>query len=60
MKNQKRIFLAFLIIILCAASDQLTKNIVRSELPRTTSITLAKGMVTLDYVENRGGVFAFE
>lgn len=60
MKSQTRIFLIFLVIILCAGSDQLTKGIVRSGLPKTTSLTLMNGMLSLDYVENRGGVFAFE
>jgi lipoprotein signal peptidase len=60
MKSQKRIFLVFFIIILCIGADQLTKQIVRSDLPRTKRLTLVKGMLSLDYVENKGGVFAFE
>jgi lipoprotein signal peptidase len=60
MKSQKRIFLVFFIIILCIGADQLTKQIVRSDLPRTKRLTLVKGMLSLDYVENKGGVFALE
>ena len=60
MKSQKRIFLIFFIIILCIGADRLTKEIVRSDLPRTKPLTLVKGMLTLDYVENKGGVFALE
>jgi lipoprotein signal peptidase len=60
MKSQKRIFLIFCIVILCIGADRLTKEIVRSDLPRTKPLTLVKGMLSLDYVENKGGVFAFE
>ena len=60
MKSQKRIFLIFLIIILCIGADRLTKDIVRSDLQRTKPLTLVKGMLSLDYVENKGGVFALE
>jgi lipoprotein signal peptidase len=60
MKNQKRIFLIFFIIILSIGADRLTKEIVRSDLPRTKPLTLVQGMLSLDYVENKGGVFALE
>jgi len=60
MKSKKRILLIFLVILLCTASDQLTKKMVRSSLSRTTPLTLINGMVSLDYAENKGGVFAFE
>jgi lipoprotein signal peptidase len=60
MKSQKRIFFIFCIVILCIGADRITKEIVRSDLPRTKPLTLVKGMLSLDYVENRGGVFAFE
>jgi len=60
MKSQKRIFLIFFIIILCIGVDQLTKEIVRSDLPRTKPLTLVEGILSLDYVENKGGVFALE
>ncbi len=55
-----RIFLIFFIIILCIGADRLTKEIVRSDLPRTKPLTLVQGMLSLDYVENKGGVFALE
>ena len=55
-----RIFLIFFFIILCIGADRLTKEIVGSDLPRTKPLTLVKGMLSLDYVENKGGVFAFE
>jgi lipoprotein signal peptidase len=60
MKNQMRIFLIFFFIILCIGADRLTKEIVRSDLPRTKPLTLVQGMLSLDYVENKGGVFALE
>lgn len=60
MRTQKRSFLIFFIIILCFGVDQLTKEIVRSDLPRTKPLTLVKGMLSLDYVENKGAVFALE
>jgi lipoprotein signal peptidase len=60
MKSRTRIFLVVLIMVLCIGSDQLTKEIIRSTLPRTKPITLVKGMLSLDYVENKGGVFALE
>lgn len=55
-----RIFLILFIIILCIGADRLTKEIVRSDLPRTKPLTLVQGMLSLDYVENKGGVFALE
>lgn len=60
MKKRKRIVLILFILILCIASDQITKKIVRSDLPRTKPLTLVSGMLSLDYVDNKGGVFAFE
>ena len=60
MKSQKRIFLIFFVIILCIGADRLTKEIVRSDLPRTKPLTLVAGILSLDYVENKGGVFALE
>jgi signal peptidase II len=60
MKSQKRIFLIFFMIILSIGADRLTKEIVRSDLPGTKPLTLLKGMLTLDYVENKGGVFTLE
>ena len=60
MKTQTRIFLIVLIMVFCIGSDQLTKQIIRSDLPRTKPLTLVKGMLSLDYVENKGGVFALE
>lgn len=60
MKSAKKILFVYLIIILCIGADQLTKQIVRSDLPKTKSIVLVKGILNLDYADNRGGVFAFE
>ena len=60
MKSQNRIFLIVFIIVLCVGTDQLTKEIIRSNLPRAKPLTLVKGMLSLDYVENKGGVFALE
>jgi lipoprotein signal peptidase len=60
MKSRNRILLIVLTIVLCVGADQLTKQIIRSDLPRAKPLTLVKGMLSLDYVENKGGVFAFE
>ncbi len=60
MESRKKIFLILLTIMLCVGCDQITKEIVKSHLPRTKPLTLVKGMLSLDYVENKGGVFAFE
>ncbi len=60
MKSAKKTLFVFLIIFLCIGADQLTKKIVRSDLPRTRPIVLVKGLLKLDYADNRGGVFVFE
>ncbi len=60
MKRWKRTLFVLLIVFLCIGADQITKQIVRSDLPKTKPIVLCKGMVKLDYTDNRGGVFAFE
>jgi len=60
MKSKNRILLIVLMIAICVGADQLTKEIIRSNLPRTKSLTLVKGMLSFDYVENKGGVFALE
>jgi len=60
MKSKNKIFLIVLTIILCVGADQFTKEIIRSNLPRTKPLTLVQGMLSLDYVENKGGVFALE
>ncbi len=60
MKNPKKILLIFSILLLCIVSDQITKNIVRSDLPRTKPLILVNGILSLNYVDNKGGVFASE
>ena len=60
MKSSKKILLILFTIILCTGIDQFTKQIVKSHLPRTKLLTLAGGMLTLNYSENKGGVFALE
>ena len=60
MESRTRIFLIVVIMVLCIGSDQLTKEIIRSNLPRTKPTKLVSGMLNLDYVENKGGVFALE
>ena len=52
--------MVYLIILLCIGADQLTKLIVRSDLPKTTPTVLVRGVLKLDYADNRGGVFTFE
>ncbi len=60
MNNRKKIILVLFTIIFCIGSDQITKEIVRSHLPGTKPLTLFKGMLRLDYLENKGAVFALE
>ncbi len=60
MAHTKRIFLVVFILILSIASDQITKEIARSHLPRTKVYSVAGGMLKLDYTENKGAVFSFE
>ncbi len=60
MKGRKKFFFILFTIIVCIVSDQITKEIIKSQLPRTKPLTLARGMLSLDYVENKGGVFAME
>jgi signal peptidase II len=60
MTSGKRTLFIFLIILLCICADQLTKQIVRTDLPKTRPIVLVKGVLKLDYTDNRGGVFIFE
>jgi lipoprotein signal peptidase len=60
MKTRKKVFLILFTILLCVGCDQITKEMVKSHLPRTRPLTLVKGMLSLDYVENKGGVFALE
>ncbi len=60
MKRAKRVLFAYMIILLCIGADQLTKQIVRVDMPKTKSIVLITGVLKLDYADNRGGVFAFE
>jgi len=60
METRTRIFLIVVIMVLCIGSDQITKEIIRSNLPRAKPIKLVNGILSLDYVENKGGVFALE
>ena len=60
MTNKKRIFLVLFSLILCIGADQVTKEIARSLLPRTKPLSVAGGVLKLDYTENKGAVFSFE
>lgn len=60
MESRKRIFVVFFSIFLCIACDQLTKETARPDQSATKSIGVVKGILSLDYVVNKGGVFAFE
>lgn len=60
MISGKKTLLIFSIILLCICVDQLTKTIVSSDLPKTRPIVVVKGVLKLDYTDNRGGVFFFE
>lgn len=59
MIGRKILFILFT-IVLCIGCDQITKDMVKAHLPRTRPLVLMKGVLSLDYVENKGGVFALE
>ncbi len=60
MANRKRILLVLFTILLCIGADQITKDLVKSHLPRTRPLAFAGAALKLDYSENKGAVFAFE
>jgi len=60
MTRRNRIILVLLTILLCVSSDQITKEIARSHLPKTKTFSLAADTLRLDYVENRGAILSFE
>lgn len=55
-----RILLAVLLVALCIAADQATKEVARSRLPKNKVLSFAGGMLKFDYSENKGAVFSFE
>ncbi|MHC1744765.1 MAG: signal peptidase II [Syntrophobacteraceae bacterium] len=60
MKKRRRILLVLFTILLCMASDQYTKVLARSHLPKNKAISFAKDTFRFDYLENKGGVLSFE
>ncbi len=60
MANRTRVFLVLFTIVLCVGADQISKEFVKSHLPKTKPMHFASGMLKLDYSENKGGVFSFE
>jgi signal peptidase II len=60
MTRRKRILLVLLLVVVCVGCDQVTKEIARSHLPKTKTLSYAGDMLRLDYTENRGGVLSFE
>jgi signal peptidase II len=60
MTRWKRTILVLLTIFLCVISDQITKEIARSHLPKTKTLSFAGDTLRLDYVENRGAILSFE
>ncbi len=60
MEKGKRAFLVLLTLVVCIMSDQLSKDLVKSHLPRKKPLVIAGGMLKLDYSENKGAVFSFE
>jgi signal peptidase II len=60
VKSHRRIILVLFTLILCIGSDQITKEIAGSHLPGMKPLALVRGMLRLDYVENKGAVFAPE
>jgi signal peptidase II len=60
MSRRKKLILVMSLVVLCVVCDQVTKEIVKSYLPRTKTLSFAGDMLRLDYTENRGGVLSFE
>ena len=60
MTRRKRFILVLFLIVACVGCDQVTKEIARSHLPKTKTLSYAGDMLRLDYTENRGGVLSFE
>lgn len=56
--NKKRAFAMGLFMAAAVAADQLTKAIVRAEIPRGTAVPVLPGVVQLTYVENVGAAFS--
>lgn len=60
MMKRKRMVLVLLALILSIGCDQITKDIVKTHLPKTTVVHVAGSMLSLDYHENEGAEFSFE
>ncbi len=60
MEKGRRAFLVLFAIIACILCDQLSKDLVKSHLPRKKPLVIAAGVLKLDYSENKGAVFSFE
>ncbi len=60
MEKGRRAFLVLFTIIVCIMCDQLSKDLVKSHLPRKKPLVVAGGVLKLDYSENKGGVFSVE
>lgn len=56
--NKKRAFAMGLFMAAAVAADQLTKAIVRAEIPRGTAVPVLPGVVQLTHVENVGAAFS--
>ena len=60
MAKRKRIFVVLFTLLLSIGCDQITKDIVKSHLPKTKVLHVAGKMLSLDYHENKGAEFSFE
>ena len=56
--NKKRAFALSLFLAFVVAADQLTKALVRAEIPYGTAVPVLPGVVQLTHVENTGAAFS--
>jgi len=60
MTKRKRIFVVLFTLLSVIGGDQITKDIVKSQLPKTRVVHVAGSMLSFDYHENKGAEFSFE
>jgi signal peptidase II len=59
VKNLKRILLICSVLFSCIGCDQVTKGVARHSLPKLEIISLAGGILRLQYCENPGAFLGF-
>lgn len=60
MIRQKKIFLVLFTLLMTIGCDQITKDMVKSHLPKTKVVHVAGSVLSFDYHENKGAEFSFE